>query len=178
MEYVLYASTDEIINVIGEKILRILKNDVIFGNAEILDEEENELSLYCDMFTLQIDNSSDSIKVISEESNIDLKVELYMNLDMQCEDVIKKTIYFVGKYLKEFSCDIILMSNGDVPIILRNSEKLIVDTSRVKKGFPFEVLQTEYVVDKIKFLSDWFYWLLAIKEFSCARFRYEVPRHM
>ena len=46
------------------------------------------------------------------------------------------------------------MSNGDVPIILRNSEKLIVDTSRVKKGFPFEVLQTEYVVDKIKFLSD------------------------
>lgn len=154
MEYVLFLDTNITVKEIGDGILKILNDNVVFGESAIICEKENDLSLYCDMFTMQIDNFSDSINVVSEELDLDLKIELYMNLDMKSKNVIEKTICFVGNVMKEFFGDMVLLSNGDLPIILRNKEEVIVDNSKLSNTYPFELLDMDYSVKRIQLQSD------------------------
>jgi len=120
MEYYLYADINDNISMIGERVLDILKKDSMFGEVGSIKLNSNEMSCYCDVFTLSIDNSDDPIKCIAEESKQSLNVGFYMNLNTQCVDVVVKTMYFVGKVLKEFSGKLVLMQNGDTPIVMRS----------------------------------------------------------
>ncbi len=151
MEYVLYADINSTLGDISERVLDILKRDSIFGEVGGTKVNSNEMSCYCDVFTLCIDNASDTIKCIAEESKQSLNIEFYMNLNTQCENVVVKTIYFVGKFMKNFTGNIVLMQNGDTPIVMRSGENVIVDTSKVPAFYPFERLEMEYKIDKLDF---------------------------
>lgn len=151
MEYILYAHTNDTISKIGERVLDILRKDNIFGEVGGIIVKGNEMSCYCDVFTLVIDTSSDTIKCVAEESKLSLNIEFYMNLNTQCEDVVVKTISFVGGFLKNFLGNIVLMQNGDTPIVIRKGDDVIVDTSKVPACYPFEELKTKYQVSKLEF---------------------------
>lgn len=154
MEYILFINSELELEKVNDKILNILSNS-IYGKVEILNKNE-ELSLYCDLFTLNMNSTSDYIRTMREEANMDLNIELYMDLDMNCTDVIKKTVHFVGECLKSFEGNAILLSNSDIPIVKRSEEKVIVDSSRIRSNqmFPFEELDEEYFFEKIKLASD------------------------
>ncbi len=151
MEYVLYVDIDDIMSRIGERVVQILKSDSVFGEVGGIKVNDNEMYCYCDVFNLNIDNSSSSIKYIAEESKQSLNVVFFMNLFTQCEDVVVKTIYFVGKVMEEFSGSVVLMQNGDNPIVMRNGEEVTVDKSKVVDFYPFEMLRTKYKVGKLDF---------------------------
>lgn len=151
MEYVLYADINSTLSDISESVLDILKSESVFGDVGGTKVNSNEMSCYCDVFTLCIDNASDTIKCIAEESKQSLNIEFYMNLNTQCENVVVKTIYFVGKIMKIFAGNIVLMQNGDTPIVMRSGENVIVDKAKVPHFYPFEMLGMEYKVNKLDF---------------------------
>lgn len=151
MEYVVYADINDIINNIGEKVIEILNKDSVFGEVGGIKVNGSEMRCYCDVFTLFVDNESDTIKCIAEESKQSLNVYFYMNLHTECEDVVAKTIYFVGRIMEEFSGNIILMQNGDTPIVMRSGKNVSVDTSKVPDFYPFEMLKMEYKVNNLDF---------------------------
>lgn len=151
MEYVLYADINDIISNIGKRVLEILEKDEIFGEVGGKEINSNEMSCYCDVFTLFIDNASDTIRCIEEESKQSLNVYFYMNLNAKCEEVVAKTIYFVGRVMEEFSGNVVLMQNGDTPIVMRSGGEVIVDKSKVVDFYPFEMLRTEYKVNRFNF---------------------------
>lgn len=154
MEYILFINSEMEFDKVSDKILNILSNN-IYGKVEILNKKE-ELSLYCDLFTLTMTFTSDYIGTMREEAKMDLDTELYMDLDMNCIDVIRKTICFVGECFKSFEGNAILLSNSDTPIVKRSGEKIIVDSSKIKSEqiFPFEELNEEYCFEKIHLASD------------------------
>lgn len=53
---------------------------------------------------------------------------------------------FIGLLLKSSSGDSILLSNGDIPILQRKGETIVVDDSKLELigHFPFECLNIRY----------------------------------
>ena len=151
MEYVLYAEINGTLSKISEKVLDILKRDCTFGEVGGIKVGHNEMCCYCDVFTLCIDNISDTIKCIAEESKQSVNIEFYMDLNTKCENVVAKTIYFVGKLMQGFLGNVVLMQNGDTPIVMRSGENVIVDKTKVPYFYPFEMLGMEYEVNRINF---------------------------
>lgn len=151
MEYILYADINDTTNNIGDRVIDILNNDNVFGEVGGIKVNGSEISCYCDVFTLFIDNESSTIKCIVEDSKQSLNVYFYMNLNTRCEDVVAKTIYFVGRVMEEFSGNVVLMQNGDTPIVMRKGGEVIVDKSKVVDFYPFEMLRTEYKVNNLDF---------------------------
>ncbi len=151
MEYILYANIDSTISRIGERVLQILKGDNVFGEVSGINIDSNEINCCCDIFNLFIYNSSDSIQYIADESKLSLNIGFYMDLNTQCENVVAKAIYFVGRIMKEFSGNIVLMQNGDTPIVIRSGKDVAVDRSKVPDFYPFEMLAINYDISKFDF---------------------------
>lgn len=152
MDYILFINSNLNFKHLFNKILYILNEDV-FGDVVVCKQEQKKGFLHCDLFQLDINMTSDSIKLMEEEAEIKLNVELYMNLFMDCKEVVNKTVYFVGKCLKEFNDNALLLSNGDTPIIKKIKNSVIVDSSKIMSSvdYPFDELNMKYIVGKIDF---------------------------
>ena len=117
-----------------------------FRGLKIIENGVNVLEIICDLFQVMISNNSKLIKFASEDYEVSLSYllwfEVYYSKDGSSE---KGMMQVIDDFIKIPNSQAILFSNGDKPILLKRSEKIIVDQHRLGTvDFPFEEMSVDY----------------------------------
>ncbi len=117
-----------------------------FRGLKIIENGINVLEIICDLFQVTISNNSKLIKYASEDYEVSLSYllwfEVYYSKDGSSE---KGMMQVIDDFIKIPNSQAILFSNGDKPILLKRSEKIIVDQHRLGTvDFPFEEMSIDY----------------------------------
>lgn len=124
----------------------LLNSTTRFSNLKVIENKENVLEIVCDLFQITISDNSKLIKFTSEDYEISLSYllwfEVYYSEDGSSE---KGMMQVIDDFLKIPNSQAILFSNGDKPILIKKSEKIIVDQHQLGTvNFPFEEMSVEY----------------------------------
>lgn len=124
----------------------LLDSTANFRGLKIIENGVNVLEIICDLFQVTISNNSKLIKFASEDYEVSLSYllwfEVYYSKDGSSE---KGMMQVIDDFIKIPNSQAILFSNGDKPILLKRSEKIIVDQHRLGTvDFPFEEMSVDY----------------------------------
>lgn len=153
MFYIFYIESKYNFQELKNIIVKIL-NKKPYGEIYIIEDTGCELEIVCDYFILSIDNNSESIKNTSEDYKIDLGYRFWIDMYTSQNDIVEKLMAFIGACISRIGGQSILLSNGDIPILIIQDKKIIVDDTNLngEENFPFENLGIPFERGKIRIL--------------------------
>lgn len=120
--------------------------DFIESNTEFdncIVEGDNKRYVTQD-YTLRLNESKQTIHFKNEDYHQDFSVLLVFEV-IPNSKWATKLLEFAGKLMKVNEGACLIESNGDTPILYRETDKIVVDDSKLNgKGMPFEELSLKY----------------------------------
>lgn len=140
MFYYLFIKCHDHIDVLQEKlktIIPIRQETISFWNDTLIFPTDN--------YTLNVQKKGLTIKCKNEDYNQNFNnhfnFEVFPNTNWATE-----LMRITGELIRLYDSNCLVEANGDIPILLRKNNKIIVDDSKLhgKARFPFDALHLEY----------------------------------
>ncbi|PAD65997.1 hypothetical protein CHH83_26320 [Bacillus sp. 7586-K] len=121
----------------------------LFQDVDITETHDN-LTVSSNGFTLSIKEGGHGLMFASEDYDIELKFNCYIDIIVSYTNWAYELMVFIGKLLNEIDGDCILELN-DKPILLRKNSLITVDDKKLSGivEFPFYGLGLDYQVGEI-----------------------------
>lgn len=108
-------------------ITPIVSPEIANVKPQIYKNTESLFKIWCEYFSLRVENECQIIKHKSDHYGINFQYEFWFDAYITTQGWFDEIISFVGKIMKEYNGDCVLESNGDVPLIVRKDNAIIVD---------------------------------------------------
>lgn len=139
MFFILYFATGTTFNEIKKYLAESIQGATLTSNTD------DELVLTHDSFTLRLTHNGNSIQFASEDYELALEFCLWIDVISSSKSWADDLIELSNKILNEYEGNLILESNGEKPMLIRNSTGLFVDKKlRSEDKFPLNLLTMNY----------------------------------
>ncbi|MDQ6419788.1 SitI3 family protein [Paenibacillus sp. LHD-117] len=146
MFYTFYLSS----NIPFDELKRIISESI--SNDEIIENSEKRYEISSDGFNLRTREGSDGVKFRSEDYGINFRFEFWFDIYSYHTDWARELMGFIGRIMHRLDGDCLLESNGEIPILLKRDNVVIVDDKKLAgiEKFPFHALNLDYKEEDIK----------------------------